>query len=166
MFPKIMQKCSKLYAFSLILDLKTSGNTLFIAIPQLLGDFDQTGNHMQTIPRNPPFRQGVICHIWSSQFWVHREQTQGVKLGNSKIANYDIYGYGYLNSVFSIEWCPSILWQFLHGEDRNGKKGNMWSSIFSLVTKVRKHVLVCVMQLHQKIGTKCRGYFWHRRLYI
>ena len=63
MFPKIMQKCSKLYAFSLIIDLKTSGNTLFIAIPQLLGDFDQTGNHMQTIPSNPPFRQGVICHI-------------------------------------------------------------------------------------------------------
>ena len=29
MFPKIMQKCSKLYAFSLIIDLKTSGNALF-----------------------------------------------------------------------------------------------------------------------------------------
>ena len=29
MFPKIMQKCSKLYAFPLIIDLKTSGNVLF-----------------------------------------------------------------------------------------------------------------------------------------
>ena len=30
MFPKIMQKCSKLYAFSLIIDLKTSGKRPFL----------------------------------------------------------------------------------------------------------------------------------------
>ena len=30
MFPKIMQKCSKLYAFSLIIDLKTSGKGPFL----------------------------------------------------------------------------------------------------------------------------------------
>ena len=35
----------------------------------------------------------------------------------------------------------------------------MWSSIFSLVTKVRKHVLVCVALLQLKIRTKCRGVF-------
>ena len=29
-FPKIMQKCSKLYAFSLIIDLKTSGKCPFL----------------------------------------------------------------------------------------------------------------------------------------
>ena len=45
------------------------------------------------------------------------------------------------------------------GEDTNGKKGNMWSSIFSLVTKVRKHVLVCFTPLQRKTGTKCRGIF-------
>ena len=58
--------------------------------------------------------------------------------------------YGYLNSThfmlksisekfkwsISIEWCPSFLGQFLLGEDTNGKKGNMRSSIFSLVTKL------------------------------
>ena len=60
-----------------------------LATPQLHEDLDQTGNHIQTIPRNPPFRQGVICHIWPSQFGVHREQTQGVKIGISKIANYN-----------------------------------------------------------------------------
>ena len=31
MFPKIMQKCSKLYAFSLIIDLKTSGKRPFLS---------------------------------------------------------------------------------------------------------------------------------------
>ena len=45
------------------------------------------------------------------------------------------------------------------GEDTNGKKGNMWSSIFSLVTKVRKHVLTCFTSLQRKTGTKCRGIF-------
>ena len=54
MFPKIMQKCSKLYAFSLIIDLKTSGQRpFFVTTPQLLGDFGQTGNHIQTTPRIP-----------------------------------------------------------------------------------------------------------------
>ena len=51
------------------------------------------------------------------------------------------------------------LGQFLHGEDTNGKKGNMWSSIFSLVTKVTKHVLVCIAPIQHKIQTKCRGVF-------
>ena len=36
----------------------------------------------------------------------------------------------------------------------------MWFSIFSLVTKVTKHVLVCVAPLQHKIRTKCRGYFY------
>ena len=45
-----------------------------------------------------------------------------------------------------------------NGEDPNGKKGNMWSSIFSWVTKVRKHVLVCVAMLQHKIG-KVSGIF-------
>ena len=44
-------------------------------------------------------------------------------------------------------------------EGHKWKKGNMWSSIFSLVTKVTKHVLVCVAPLQRKIGTKCRGVF-------
>ena len=44
------------------------------------------------------FRQGVNCHIWSSQFWVHREQTQGVKLGNSKIANYNSSWFPFLTA--------------------------------------------------------------------
>ena len=60
-----------------------------LTTPQLHEDLDQTRNHIQTTPRIPPFRQGVICHIWPSQFGVHREQTQGVKLGISKIANYN-----------------------------------------------------------------------------
>ena len=52
-------------------------------------------------PRVPSFCQGVICHIWHSQFGVHREQTQGVKLGNSKIANY--------NSSWILLWWPYLL---------------------------------------------------------
>ena len=52
-----------------------------IATPQLHEALDQTGNRIQTTPRIPSFWQGVICHIWPSQFGGHREQTRGVRLG-------------------------------------------------------------------------------------
>ena len=41
------------------------------------------------------------------------------------------------------------------------KEGNMWSSIFSLVTKVTKHVLTCVAQHHfsVKSGQSVFGIF-------
>ena len=35
-----------------------------LATPQLHEDLDQTGNHIQTTPRNPSFWQGVICHVY------------------------------------------------------------------------------------------------------
>ena len=39
------------------------------------------------------------------------------------------------------------------------KMENMWSSIFSLVTKVSKPALVCVAPLQRKIRTKCQRVF-------
>ena len=112
--------------------------------------------------------------------WSQLSPNKGMSLAvarSSYIGNcifcYNFKKYGYLNSAhfmlksisekfkwsISIEWCPSILGQFLHGEDTNGKKGNMWSSIFSLVTKVRKYVMVWVAPLQRKIWKKCWGYF-------
>ena len=52
-----------------------------LATPQLHEDLEQTGSHIQTTPRIPSFWQGVMCHIWPSQFGGHREQTRGVRLG-------------------------------------------------------------------------------------
>ena len=45
---------------------------------------------------------------------------------------------------------PHIWDDFLMGGRHKWKKGNMWSSIFSWVTKVTKDVWVCVPPLQQK----------------
>ena len=61
-----------------------------------------------------------------------------------------INAYKFLEGIycFSIFYCKYVLTRQLPG-----------NSIFSVVTKVREHVLVCVTLLQHKIGTKCRGYF-------
>ena len=42
---------------------------------------------------------------------------------------------------------------------RKVKKGKHVAPIFSLVTKVTKHVLVCIAPIQRKIQTKCLGYY-------
>ena len=81
-----------------------------IDTPQLHEDLDQTGNYIKTTPGIPSFCQGVICHILPSQFGVHREQRQGVKLGNSKIANYNSSrihrkkSFGSIRNKLTVPW--------------------------------------------------------------
>ena len=61
-------------------------------------------NHIQTTPRLPSFWQGVICHLWVSQFIGHREQTRGVRL-SVKVAHHTVSKQQFLHKsdIFSKE---------------------------------------------------------------
>ena len=68
MFPKIMQKCSKLYAFSLIIDLKISGKYPFLlphhSYLETLTKLETTYKPHTNHPKDPIFLvMGHLSHL-------------------------------------------------------------------------------------------------------
>ena len=63
---------------------------LFVCILHYhLNALDQGGTPLCWSPRTPSIHWGIICQDWSRGLEVTSRQPKGVKLGNSKIANYN-----------------------------------------------------------------------------
>ena len=99
MFPKIMQKCSKLCSFSLIIDLKTSGKRPFLQ-PHL--SYLETWFKLETIYKPP---QG--SHLFGKGSFVAFDPANLEAIGNKHMVSDSVIAYLKLPTF----WCD---WR--HGE--------------------------------------------------